>query len=511
VTAILATSPALSGAGLPAVIYLRLSDFRDQTDDTFEVRRDELIEFAVGLGLRVVGVVIENDLNASGRPRGASAYKTPVKIRTAAGLIEFRTDRPGFQSVVRDYLLAGVAKVLIVSDDTRITRNERDGLDLIDAAQVTGASVVVPDDDGTTPRYVLTEGGSPSEVDRFRDRIGDARRYSAGIARNVAKGRRRWAGKSYHGGRRPFGYRVVEGTAEHARTLEVIEAERVVILRAAHDLLHAVTLAAVLRWIRDESGVPTVTGAPWSTRTIRDMLLKAAVTGQQVRAGQRVDAPWDAILDTPTQDRLRELLTDPARRTNKGGNEPRWLVSLFGECGVCHKPVKVGGAGRGRSPAYVGAECGHVRRTAPAVDALIGDLIVARLEEDDAADLLRPAPAPVVNAEALRAERAKLRRQRMALLDAFEGDPEAEGLIRAKDRRLAEIEVQLTATAEPDPLEEFRGQPARAVWEGLSIARRRAVVQLLLDQVVIERSGRSGREFNPDLIGVHWNPAVRAA
>ena len=46
------------------------------------------------------------------------------------------------------------------------------------------------------------------------------------------------------------------------------------------------------------------------------------------------------------------------------------------------------------------------------MDDLITDLILARLEEDDAADLLRPAPALVVDAEALRAERATLRRQR---------------------------------------------------------------------------------------------------
>ena len=38
--------------------------------------------------------------------------------------------------MIRDYLLTGQAKVLLVSDDSRLTRNERDGLDLIDAARV---------------------------------------------------------------------------------------------------------------------------------------------------------------------------------------------------------------------------------------------------------------------------------------------------------------------------------------------------------------------------------------
>ena len=106
----------------PAVIYLRQSDFRDETDDTFDARKAELEEFAASLGLRVVWVAIENDLNGDGRPRGASAYKTPIKVTTPNGLVEFRTDRPRWQEVIRDYLLTGQARVLIVSDDSRLAR-----------------------------------------------------------------------------------------------------------------------------------------------------------------------------------------------------------------------------------------------------------------------------------------------------------------------------------------------------------------------------------------------------
>ena len=91
----------------PAVIYLRQSDFRDETDETFDVRKAELEEFASSLGLRVVWVAIENDLNWDGKPRGASAYKTPIRVTTPSGLVEFRTNRPTWQAVIRDYLLTG--------------------------------------------------------------------------------------------------------------------------------------------------------------------------------------------------------------------------------------------------------------------------------------------------------------------------------------------------------------------------------------------------------------------
>ena len=500
----------MTGTLIPAVIYLRQSDFRDENDEAFEARKAELEEFAASLGLRVVWVAIENDLNGNGgKAKGASAYKTPVRVHTQAGLVEFRTNRPVWQQVIRDWLLTGQAQVLLVADVSRLTRNERDGLDLIDAARVSHASVVAPDDEWE-PKWLLTDGGTDQEREALRDRINDARRYSADIAAKVKRGRRRWAGRSYQGGRRPFGYQVQEGTAQHQRNLVQDPEEAQEVRQAAFDLLHGVSLAAVLRGLIGR-GVVTVTGAQWSTRTIRDMLLSAAVVGKQIRAGEPVEAPWEGILDQPTQDQLRDLLTDPARRTNKGGNLPKWLVSCFAQCGVCGAELTVGGAGRGRSPAYVGRTCGHVRRNAEALDSLISDLIIARLEEPDAADLLQPPPALVVDGEALRAERATLRRQRGALLAVFEGDPQALAVIRAKDARLSQIETALTSSSQPDPLEEFRGQPARTVWEGLSIARRRAVVQLLLAQVVVNRAASRGRVFDPDSITVQWSQEVLAA
>ena len=80
-----------------------------------------------------------------------------------------------------------------------------------------------------------------------------------------------------------------------------------------------------------------------------------------------------------------------------------------------------------------------------------------------------------------------------------------------KAARLSQIETQLTTSSQPDPLEEFRGQPARTVWEGLSIARRRTVVQLLLASITIDRAGRRGSAFDPETIRVRWVEEALAA
>ena len=278
---------------------------------------------------------------------------------TPSGLVEFRTNRPIWQAVIRDYLLTGLAKVLLVSDDSRLTRNERDGLDLIDAARVSGASVLAPDENWE-PRWILTDGGTDQEREALRDRINDARRYSADIAAKVRRGRRRWAGRSYQGGRRPFGYQVQQGTQQHQRNLVIDQAEAMELRQAAFDLLHGVSLAAVQRGLTGR-GVVTVTGAPWSTRTIRDMLLKAAVVGKQVRAGELVEAPWEAILSQPTQDQAQGPADRPGQEDHPGRERAQVAAVLLRRVrGLPHPPQ----GGRGW-PGPVSCLCGLSLRACP--------------------------------------------------------------------------------------------------------------------------------------------------
>jgi hypothetical protein len=59
-----------------AIIYLRMSDFRDEDGMTFTERADQLRAFAIGLGIPAdrIRVAIENDAG-NGEFRPASAYK----------------------------------------------------------------------------------------------------------------------------------------------------------------------------------------------------------------------------------------------------------------------------------------------------------------------------------------------------------------------------------------------------------------------------------------------------
>jgi hypothetical protein len=79
-----------------AIIYLRMSDFRDADGMTSAERAEQLRTFAAGLGVPAerIRVAIENDAGNGGGYRPASAYKRPVRVTTATGLVTMRTRRP---------------------------------------------------------------------------------------------------------------------------------------------------------------------------------------------------------------------------------------------------------------------------------------------------------------------------------------------------------------------------------------------------------------------------------
>ena len=83
----------------------------------------------------------------------------------------------------------------------------------------------------------LTRGGTDNERMVARIMAATANKSSADTARRVADARRRHAGQSYGGGKRPFGYRPDPDAEQYHRTLLIVEAEAEIISQAADDIL----------------------------------------------------------------------------------------------------------------------------------------------------------------------------------------------------------------------------------------------------------------------------------
>jgi site-specific DNA recombinase len=499
---------------ITADLYLRLSDFRVTTADSFPARAAALRAKAAELGWKIHAqpdgqdVIIENDLADDGRRKSASAFKRR-KITTPSGRVELRTIRPGFRKVIAD-LESGAVNAVLTEDLDRLARDPRDMEDLIDAVYACKGQAR-----SISGSLTLTDGGTSDEHFVARTMCNVANKASADTARRVANGRERTAALgSYGGGRRPFGFRADPDAPKYAKTLIINEDEAQVIRDAAAAVLADDESRLSLRFLAAQlrrSGVPTVTGVPWTARTLKDVLVKPAVAGILVhsRTGVETEGAWPCILEPERWKAVRDELTRAGRRSNHdNANTPVWLGSGIYRCGVCGDGTSVSvNSGRGRSPTYVCKAHAHLRRTAIRTDAYVGMVVcdvLARYPE-----MLRPVARPEVDTAALRREQKRLEGKARKLdaqwLQDAVSDRQLHSMSREIKAKLDQIAMQLAATAKPDPFPEFDGATDRdaieAIWDDLSLLRKRNVLARSV-VVTLLPTGRCGSGFNSDSVRV---------
>jgi site-specific DNA recombinase len=483
-------------------ILIRLSDLR--VEESLEGRETNLRSFATNIGWTVQRVVVENDVTADGKSKPASAWKRR-KIRTPSGRTELRTVRPGFREVLDD-ITTGRVDGLIAEDLDRVVRDPRDLEDLLDACAPTdhrpnGASARSP-----SGSLTITNGGNDGEKFMARVMVAQANKSSADTSRRVKNSRNTWHGRSYFGGLRPYGYTVAQDTEQYGRTLIIVDDEADILRTATDDILNKdISLHAIVRNL-NERGIPTVMGGKWTTTKLRQVLVKPAIAGLHAHNGEMKDAPWDAILERDVWEKLKAKLDDPARIVTTG-NEPRWLLSKIARCGICDDDttVFVTATKKDTGPAYVCDKKYHLRRNVCHADAWIERNVTAYISENGM-DILKPEPREDIDTSALRAEMKRLRERKTAQMrmhaDGEIDDADLKAGMRYINDRLRVIDAQLAQADQPDPLPEFRRHgPTREIWSGLSLARKRAIIKMLVD-VTMHPTTRRGPGFDPDSVKI---------
>ena len=483
----------------PADLYLRLTDFRADDAGSFPLREAELRTRAASLGWAVHEVIIENDVAEDGSRKPASAFKRQRvtgpdgRPLMRHGRPVYRVLRPGWRQVLTN-LGSGAATAVLAEDLDRVARDPRDIEDLIDAVAACGGHAR-----SLSGSLTLTDGGSSDQLAMARVMVTMAAKGSADTARRVTAGRERWAGQSYQGGVRPYGFRPDPTAPEHRKTLVVVPAEAKVIRDAAEDILkRGISLKAIARDLRDRRE-PTVTGTRGPPRRCGTSWPSPPSPGSRYtpgRASRRRGTAAPAILRPWSVGPAADLFD--SRKTGTSP-EPRWLVSGYATCGPCGAVVKCTGSAARR--AYTCTAHGHVRRNAAEVDKRVRAVVVERMSLPDAGVVLLPPPRPGVDAGAKRAEAKRLDAKAKRLTAMFTDDAitEEQYASGTKDirARLAMIAAQLAAASAPDPLPEFRqGEPAAEVWDSMVLPRRRAVVRALMT-VTILPAQRKGRAFDP--------------
>lgn len=477
---------------MDAVIYLRVS--QDRTGEELGVarQREDCRKLAEVRGWTVVDEFTDNDVSAAGKRR-----------------------RPGFEAALAA-LQEGRARVVLAWDMTRLTRNARDRLRLLEAGKRHGVIVAFvrgSDLDLGTPAGRLTADILGSVAQHEIEQKSDRQRRA--IEQAAAAGK--WVG-----GRRPFGYEADGVTIREPEAQAVRDAYAAVLVgvplgRIAKDWNARGLLTPQLR--RNGSA------SSWSAQTIRPLLLNPRYAGLRAHVPETLresmdpraarlksivgQAIWEPLVTEEVWRAAVELLTDPSRANP--ARSGRGLLTGVALCGVCGSPVHRGAApARRGGPGHPTYRCrgslGHIGRAAEPVDSYVTELVLARLERPDAVDLLVDDERPDAGALRQEAQALRVRLDSLAGLLA-EGVLTEAGVRRESERlraKLADVESAQADAGRVNVLGQLVGAPdARAVWEGFDMAQRRAVVETLMS-VTLLPPGRGVRTFRAESVVIDW-------
>jgi site-specific DNA recombinase len=456
-----------------AAIYVRISRDRAGAGLGVERQETECRALADRLGWQVTQVYCDNDISAfSGRRR------------------------PGYERMLADIKDGRIIAVIAWHPDRlhrRAAELER-YITLCEAQQVDNQTVTAGMWDLSTAsgRMVARQLGAVAvyESEHKSERLRSARIQQAA------------AGK-HHGGIRCYGY--------DKDGVTVIPEEAAEVANAAKLVAEGVSLRGIVADM-NARGITTVTGKTWTSQQLRQTLLSPRIIGQSSHKGDIVGtAAWPAIIDDATWHAVDAILSDPDRRTNKGGNAPRWLGSGLYVCTCGKRTLRASVTGGSRRYTYRCANASdhsvtHVTRDAVALDEFVERVIVGRLSRPGTVEALLRRD-DTVDVKALRAEQAKLGKRKDKAAAMFAAGTIGVGqlatITRLADQRSTQIAETLAQAGWRSPLEPLAGGDIAAVWTGLALMQKRAILDVIADVTVLPTKPTT-RGFDPDGVRIDW-------
>jgi len=408
--------------------------------------------------------------------------------------------RPGYERLLAD-LRAGVIDAVVCWHPDRLHRSPRELEEFITVVEQTRAevaTVTAGDIDLSTPtgrmhaRIVgaVARHESEHKAERIRRKVEELA----------------MAGAVGGGGTRPFGYR------EDRVTLHPAEAE--LVREAARRVLAGEGIGTVLAdWSR--RGIPTVTGKPWRTTSLRRLLLSPRIAGLRQHRGEAVGpAVWPGVISEADHRRLVRLLSDPARR--KGGRPREYLLTGgLARCGPCGAALVARPRADG-ARCYVCATgvnfsgCGKIRRLADPVEALVRDAVLHRLASPAVAKALAAHDRRGADDDAL----ATMHEVEETLRELDADYYEHHRMSRARyldlsERLTAQAQAAMDALAARQGSAVLKGLPAtaealREQWEAGTHAWRRSLVSAAALRIVFRPAVKGRNVFDPTAIDPVW-------
>lgn len=460
-----------------AVIYCRISS--DKTGAGLGVDRQEGLcrDLAERFGWTVVRVYTDNDI---------SAYSGKT--------------RPDYEDMLAA-IQRGEVDALVAWHTDRLHRSPVELERFIDVVENAGVQIQTVQ---SGPLDLATPSGRM--VARL---LGATARYESEhkSARLKAKARElAAAGQIGGGGSRPFGY--------EPDRLRVRETEAVLIREAVQRVLFGESIRGLCReW--NDNGVRTVRDKAWTPHVMRQMLMSARISGRREHEGAiRATAVWDPIITPDESDRLRELLSDPARLKNDGDSTRKYLLSGFLYCGIAGCGLKLMArpeANRNRSHVCSIPGRSHLRVRAEPLELYVTEGVFDYLDEFvNLASAVRDQAGDTREAD-LWSALANYQTRLTRVHDAFyvhDRLPEGEfnRLSGELELNIQRAKDQLAKIRQDTRLRDLPTSSARAreLWSARGFAWKRMLLGTLVERVEVGPGVRGRNRFDPDRVSIKW-------
>jgi DNA invertase Pin-like site-specific DNA recombinase len=468
---------AVRASAVRAGIYARISSDRD--GDQLGVTRqiEDCRREAERRGFVVDDVYVDDDISAwSGK------------------------HRPEFERMVDDLRSRQIGAVVVWHLD-RLTRHPREletFIDLCDELRVelgcvTGEVDLSSHIGRLTAR--MLGGLARYESDHKSERI---RRKHEEIAAN---------GRVSGGGSRPYGY--------EADKVTIRAAEAAIVRECATRLLAGEPIRSIARDL-NERGVTSASGGAWSPQSLRRMLASPRISGQRTHRGEIVaKAVWPAIISEDDGAKIRALLANPERRTNKAAR--RYLLGGLLVCSHCGERLvarpRSGGQRRyacAKGPGFSG--CGKTYINAEEVERFVTEAVLIRLDSAALQRTLERRQRKAPDAQRWLAEMEQAQEQLVELAAAYGNRELSMDELRAArkpiEQRLTNARKQLNKVSRSSVLDRYvgHGEGLRADWHSLDLSQQHAIVAAVVDSVVVGPARRGYNRFDESRLTPVWRP-----
>jgi DNA invertase Pin-like site-specific DNA recombinase len=405
--------------------------------------------------------------------------------------------RPEYGRMLAD-IADGVIDAVVVYDLDRLYRQPielEEFARICDRAGVTELAAVTGDIDLTSGDGLLMariKGAfAAKESDDKSRRI---RRKALELARD---------GKVGGGGTRPFGFEADRKT--------IRASEAAIVIEVAGRVLAGESVRSVC-FDLNERGIRTVTGKPWSPQVMRRMLKSGRISGRREHRGELIaDAEWPGIISKRDGDRLRAILSDPARRTNERAR--RYLLAGMLRCGRCGSRLVSRPRDDGRRR-YVCAKrpdsdaCGHLAVVADELEELVTEAVLTTVEGPELGRALAAQNGDREDVHQRDVDEASERLDELARVYG-EGRIAASEWLAARgpiEERLRQGKAALARSNGTSAVAEYvgHGSALRDSWAGLPLSRQRAILRAVLEDVTIAPGRRGYNRFDSERVEPIW-------